>query len=284
SPKAAQRQSRGLHGSCTLEHKHTDQCRHFSTADEMKRKVDEYMKEHGDDVPELKGSHPELEDVLAGNQAWVDKMNETDPDFFKRLTPQNPRYLYLGCSDARVDPIQLMGLEYGALFVHRNVGNQVAPNDLNILSVIDFSVNVLKVPHIVVCGHYDCGAVRGSVAKPDAGGLGLVENWLRNIRDVARLHHDELKALPDPETRHRRLVELNVMEQCLNVLKVGTVQRARMKSHVIGQTEVTLPRVHGLVFDPADGVLHKLKVDFGKVEQYGDLYDLYQVPDWAKSQ
>ncbi len=233
-------------------------------------------------VARLRGSQPDCEDLLAGNRAWVDKMNREDPDFFRRLGQrQEPRYLYIGCSDARVDPSRLLGLDMGKLFVHRNIGNIVSGVDLNLLSVVDFAVNNLRVPHILVVGHYDCGAVRGSIAEPEDGGLGIVENWLRNIRDVARFHREELLAIKDSEQRHRRLVELNVQEQCLNILKIGTVQRKRLKTFV--SESFALPRVHGFVFDPKDGVLKKLPLDFKSlVKDDRFIYDLYRLPSWLR--
>jgi carbonic anhydrase len=233
-------------------------------------------------ISRLRGSQPDCEDLLAGNRAWVDKMNREDPEFFKRLgQKQEPRYLYIGCSDARVDPSRLMGLDMGKLFVHRNIGNIVSGNDLNLLSVVDFAVNNLRVPHILVVGHYDCGAVRGSISEPEDGGLGIVENWLRNIRDVARFHREELLAIEDREQRHRKLVELNVQEQCLNILKIGTVQRKRLKTFVT--ESFALPRVHGLVFDPKDGVLKKLPLDFKSlIKEDRVIYDLYKLPQWIE--
>jgi carbonic anhydrase len=230
----------------------------------------------------LRGSHPDCEDLLAGNRKWVDKMRKEDPSFFDRLGErQTPRYLYIGCSDARVDPGRLMGLDMGKLFVHRNIGNVVSGNDLNLLSVVDFAVNHLRVPHVLVVGHYDCGAVRGPIGEPEDGGLGIVENWLRNIRDVARFHRETLLSIEDREARHRKLVELNVQEQCLNVLKIGTVQRKRLRTFV--KESYALPRVHGLVFDPADGILKKLPLDFKSlIKEDRVIYDLYRLPDWLE--
>ena len=262
-------QHRGFHG-CKRQHTYDDS--------DVHAKVAEHLKKNEKDLPkELMGSHPNMEDVLQGNKEWVKKMNALDPGFFNRLGgKQHPRYLYIGCSDARVDPLRLMGLPQGSLFVHRNVGNVVSNTDLNLLTVVDFAVNFLKVPHIVVCGHYDCGAVRGSIAQPQDGGLGLVENWLTRIRDVARMHRDELKSVEDPEAKHRRLVELNVTEQCLNLYKIGTVQKARLDSYQNKDTHMALPRVHGMVFDPSDGILHKLPVDFKKeIEENRSIYDMY---------
>mmetsp|Transcript_18571 Transcript_18571/g.40168 ORF Transcript_18571/g.40168 Transcript_18571/m.40168 type:complete len:328 (+) Transcript_18571:46-1029(+) len=273
--------ARSFHKSSVLlgkDHDHGKGCNH-GNMDGLTEKIEEYLEEF---APELQGSHPDMEDILKNNKEWVKTQNEKDPEFFKRLGgKQTPRYLYIGCSDARVDPLQLMGLKQGSLFVHRNVGNLVSSTDLNVLTVIDFAVEQLKVPHIVVCGHYDCGAVRGSIAQPSHGGLGIVENWLRNIRDVARTHRDELFSIEDKEDRARRLVELNVVEQCLNIFKIGSVQRRRVKTYVKGEYTYSLPRVHGLVFDPANGILKKLPLDFKKeVEVYRELYDLYTIPDW----
>uniref|UniRef100_A0A7S3PLP3 Carbonic anhydrase n=1 Tax=Aplanochytrium stocchinoi TaxID=215587 RepID=A0A7S3PLP3_9STRA len=260
-------------------------CKHVDD-NELKKKLEAYVdkdeKENGKLT--IDGTMPDLEDVLENNKKWVVEKNKNDPDFFPRnARGQTPRYLYIGCSDARVDPGQLMGLNNAELFVHRNVGNVVSGTDLNFLTVLEYAVDTLKVPHIIVCGHYDCGAVRGSISRPDSGGLGLIENWLRNIRDVARLHKDELKAIKDKEELQRRLVELNVMEQCLNIFKSACVQRRRLRTYVQDHEEFALPRVHGLVFDPAVGILKKLPLNFKReIEEYREIYDLYQVPEWAR--
>jgi len=275
--------SAGFHAGSVLRHGAGSSCDGGASNPDVKKAIEEYVKSlEVDGAEDFMGSHPELEDLLENNKAWVERMNKNDPTFFEKLgAKQTPRYLYIGCSDARVDPGRLMGLEHGKLFVHRNVGNVVSGTDLNVLSAVDFAVKVLKVPHILVVGHMDCGAVRGSIGQPDGGGLGIVENWLRNIRDVARQHKDELFNIEDPEQRVRRLVELNVMEQCLNVLKIGTVQSARVKSYL--QKDVALPRVHGLVFDPANGVLRKLPIDAMKLSETDkDIYSLYQLPEWAE--
>ncbi|KAJ3290047.1 hypothetical protein HDU79_003594 [Rhizoclosmatium sp. JEL0117] len=228
----------------------------------------------------LKGSDPDLKDIIEGSGNWAAIMRERDPDFFNRIGKgQSPNYLYIGCCDARVDPTVLMNLNYGDLFIHRNVGNLVTGSDLNVMSAIEFAVNRLQVPHIIVCGHYDCGAVRGAHKQMDHG---IIENWLRNIRDVARLHNTELTKIPDSEDRHRRLVELNVQEQCLNILKTGSVQRLRMKS--FKETGFATPRIHGLVFDPAAGELKKLDVDWkGETKEFDAIYNLYPDPDVNKS-
>lgn len=279
---------RGLHASAALRHGAKGGSCGGEHDDAMMKAVNEYLTEEEakeiDASPSLGGTHPDLKDVLAGNKAWVARKNSEDPEFFAKLgATQEPRYLYIGCSDARVDPAQLMGLKYRSLFVHRNVGNVVSATDMNVLTVVDFAVNYLKVPHIVVCGHYDCGAVRGSIARPTDGGLGFVENWLRNIRDVALMHRDELKGIAEDEDRHRRLVELNVMEQCLNIFKLGSVQQRRVKTFSNPDYSHALPRVHGLVFDANNGVLKKLPLDFkDEMDKYRELYELYQLPEWVQ--
>ncbi|KAI9332082.1 carbonic anhydrase family protein [Obelidium mucronatum] len=210
---------------------------------------------------QLKGSHPELKDILEASGNWAKKMKDRDPGFFDRIaTSQSPNYLYIGCCDARVDPTVLMNVGYGDLFIHRNVGNLVTGSDLNTMS-----------PHIIVCGHYDCGAVRGAHTQMDHG---IIENWLRNIRDVARLHNTELAKIPGKEDRHRRLVELNVTEQAFNILKTGSVQRLRKQSYK--ETGVALPRVHAIVFDPASGALKKLEVNWKEeTKEFDSIYNLY---------
>lgn len=158
-----------------------DSCGYSHSKEELKQKVDDFVAAENSKLgATLEGSDPELADVLMRNKEWVVRKSKDDPDFFPALgRGQTPRYLYIGCSDARVDPAQMMGVSYGDLFVHRNVGNIVSGTDLNFLSVLEFAVDVLKVPQIIVCGHYDCGAVRGSIAQPKSGGLGLIENWIR---------------------------------------------------------------------------------------------------------
>lgn len=213
----------------------------------------------------------DLSGILEMNKRWVAQETKKDPEYFDRLgKPQTPKYLYFGCSDSRVPANTILGLPPGEVFVHRNVGNQVSGWDLNAMSALEYAVQYLGVQHIIVTGHYDCGAIKASMQKQD---LGLIENWLRSIRDVNRLHHKELAAIQDIDARTRRLVELNVVEQVLNVYKTGVVQRARAESHA--KSGEAFPRVHALVFDPKDGLMQKLNVDFkGLVEKYRDIYDL----------
>ncbi|KAJ9445022.1 Carbonic anhydrase [Diplonema papillatum] len=217
---------------------------------------------------------PELNRLLKNNKEWVDHTNKHHPGFFRMMAAgQQPHYLYIGCSDARVNPGQLMGLKQDELFVHRNVGN-LCPNDLNFLSVLEYAVNFLHVPHIIVCGHYDCGAVRNSVKKQD---IGLLENWIRNIRDVQRLHAGELNEITCTEVKHRRLVELNVIEQCINIFKTSAVQRHRVTTAGDSNRKYpfSTPRIHALVFDPADGILKKLDINWkDEVARYQHIYDL----------
>ncbi|KAJ3076904.1 hypothetical protein HDU98_011000 [Podochytrium sp. JEL0797] len=216
----------------------------------------------------LKGTDPDLKDIIEGSGNWAKRMRDVDPEFFERFEKgQFPNYLYIGCCDARVNPTILMNLEYADLFIHRNVGNLVSGNDLNCMTAIEFAVDRLKVPHIIVCGHYDCGGVHGAMRQMDHG---ILENWLRNIRDVARLHHDELSKITNKEQSHRRLVELNAVEQCRNILKTGCVQRSRRKT--FKETGVALPRVHALVFDPASGELKKMEVE---TKEFEVIYELY---------
>lgn len=215
----------------------------------------------------------ELSHLLDNNRRWVDKQNAADPDFFTHLGGgQAPTYLYIGCSDSRVPANEILGLPAGEVFVHRNVGNLVVNTDLNAASVIEYAVEHLDVKHIIVTGHYDCGAVKASVEKQD---LGMLENWLRNIRDVHRTHFQALHEITDLEAKHRRLVELNVIEQCLNLYKTGVVQRKRLKTFEEGPH--AYPRVHGLVFDPKDGILKRLPVHFkDEIGEMGrEVYDLY---------
>lgn len=217
-----------------------------------------------------------VEKILEGNKKWVAESLNDDPDFFNKLGQvQKPKFLYFGCSDSRVPANEILGLGPGEVFVHRNIGNLVPGNDLSALSVLEYAVGHLNVTDIIVTGHYDCGAVRAATSRQD---LGILENWLRLVRDVYRLHKDHLDHLSNDEERHYRLVELNVVEQCLNIYKTGVVQRKRMQSRAKSSSvaEIT-PRIHGMVFNPADGILKKLKVDFDRrVGNLDHIYGLYE--------
>ena len=154
--------------------------------------------------------------IFENNRAWVEARMQQDPHFFERMAyAQNPDYLYIGCSDSRVSAEEMMGLNPGEVFVHRNVANVVNAIDMNASSVIQYAVRELKVKHIIVCGHYHCGGIAAAMEQKD---YGLLNPWLRNIRDVYRIHQEELDAIEDPATRFDRLVELNVQEQVINVI------------------------------------------------------------------
>ena len=219
-----------------------------------------------------------IEKLLANNKAWVKTRRDADPEFFNRLGQrQTPKYLYFGCSDSRVPANEILGLGPGEVFVHRNVGNLVPVNDLNALSVLEYAVDHLGVTDIIVTGHYDCGAIRAATSRQD---LGMLENWLRLVRDVYRLHKDQLDLLEDAEEKHLRLVELNVVEQCLNLYKTGVVQRKRIQTHAQSNGTEHHPRIHGMVFNPSDGILKKLSVDFR--QRVGNLDHIYGLYDHKK--
>lgn len=192
--------------------------------------------------------------IFENNKKWILDKKATDELFFEKLAKdQNPDYLYIGCSDSRITAEDMMGAAPGEIFVHRNIGNLVVSIDLNAMSVINFAVKVLNVKHIIVCGHYNCGGVRAAMTQED---MGILNPWLRNIRDVYRLHKEELKAIEDPTKRFDRLVELNVTEQCINVIKTAAVQQQFLRSGY--------PVVHGWVMDIRSGNLIDLKIDFEK--------------------
>ncbi len=203
--------------------------------------------------------------IFEANKKWAKERKKEDPDFFEHLAKeQNPDFLYIGCSDSRVHANEIMGLEPGQVFVHRNIGNMVVNTDLNVLSVINYAVEHLRVKYIIVCGHYSCGGIKAAMEPRD---LGILNPWLRNIRDVYRLHQKELDAVEDTTLRYRRFVEINIKEQCLNVIKTAEVQKSFY--------ETGWPRVVGWVYDLHDGTLKDLKINFEK-ELIGirKIYDL----------
>ncbi|KQR66878.1 carbonic anhydrase [Pedobacter sp. Leaf176] len=192
--------------------------------------------------------------IFKNNQEWVQKRLNLEPEYFSNLAKgQTPDILYIGCSDSRVTAEELMGAAPGEVFVLRNIANMVPNTDLSAMSVINYAVMHLKVNHIVVCGHYYCGGVQAAMKSAD---LGILNPWLRNIRDVYRTHQDELNGIADEELRYKRLVELNVEEQCINVIKTAEVQKARKERNLM---------VHGWVFDVHTGELIDLKIDFVKL-------------------
>jgi len=196
----------------------------------------------------------DIKNIFENNRKWVETKLGLDPNYFKQLSEgQSTEILYIGCSDSRVTAEDLMGIQPGEAFVHRNIANMVPNTDLNVMSVIEYAVRYLKVNHIVVCGHYYCGGVKAAMQSAD---LGILNPWLRNIRDVYRIHQQELDSISNEEDRYKRLVELNVQEQCVNVIKTAVVQREYRDRDLM---------VHGWVFDVHSGKLIDLKIDFPKL-------------------
>jgi carbonic anhydrase len=205
-----------------------------------------------------------FEKIFANNQQWVNEKLENNPSYFSDLSKgQNPEVLYIGCSDSRVTAEDLMGVQPGEVFIHRNIANMVISIDLNVMSVLNYAVRHLKVNHIVVCGHYECGGVKAAMQHKD---LGILNPWLRNIRDVYRTHKNELNAISEEPERYNRLIELNVQEQCINLIKTAAVQEAHKERGLL---------VHGWVFDIHTGKLIDLKIDFPKI--LGEIIEIYKL-------
>lgn len=217
----------------------------------------------------------EILELLDRNKVWATNIQDINKDFFEEIhKEQKPDYLWIGCSDSRVPAEQILGLLPGKLFVHRNIANLVPNQDVNAHSVIHYAVGVLKVKHILICGHYNCGGVKAAMMKNDHG---FIDHWLRNIRDVYRLHKKELDGIDDAEARYRRLVELNVIEQCVNVFKAGIVQQTRLENVQNPEIGHAFPRIHPLVFDPRDGKVTKLDVNWEEiVPALRDVYHLFE--------
>ena len=206
----------------------------------------------------------ELGKVFRNNEKWISDKLSVNPSYFEYLSKgQNPEILYIGCSDSRVTAEELMGLNPGDVFVHRNIANMVISTDLNAMSVLNYAVNHLGVNHVVVCGHYFCGGVKAAMQAKD---LGLLNPWLRNIRDVYRLHRKELNSIEDETKKYNRLVELNVQEQCVNLIKTAAVQEAYKERNLT---------VHGWVFDIKTGKLIDLNIDFPKILK--DIMEIYHL-------
>jgi carbonic anhydrase len=189
--------------------------------------------------------HP-FEELLQDNKAWAAEMLANDPDFFNKLSGlQTPEFLWIGCSDSRVPANQITNTQPGEIFVHRNVANLVINTDVNLLSVLDYAVNHLKVKHVIVCGHYGCGGIKASMSKTDY--KPVLNMWLRNIKDVHRLHREELDSITDEDKKFDRLTELNVQEQIFNLAKTSIIQRA--------WKEEQRPELHGWVYGLKDGII-----------------------------
>jgi carbonic anhydrase len=186
------------------------------------------------------------EKLLLENKAWAAEKVQDDPDFFNRLVNiQTPEFLWIGCSDSRVPANEITGTQPGEVFVHRNIANMVVHTDLNLLSVLQYAVDVLKVKHIIVCGHYGCGGVKASMTRHN---FGIINKWLRNIKDVYRYHRDEIDTLPTEDARVNKLIELNVQEQVMNLAKTSIVQKA--------WKDRSSPHLHGWVYDLHDGIIN----------------------------
>ena len=204
----------------------------------------------------------DLNRLLDQNRAWAEGIKASDPDFFQSLAKQqSPKFLWIGCSDSRVPANQLVGLVPGEMFVHRNVANVVVHTDFNCLSVMQYAVDVLKVDHIIVCGHHGCGGVKAALENSQ---LGLIDNWLRHVQDVVREHEQTLKEIDDKTKRLDRLCELNVMEQVLNVCRTTIVQSAWQR----GQELV----VHGWIYGLEDGLLRDLGISIDCAEGLAAAY------------
>jgi carbonic anhydrase len=203
--------------------------------------------------------------IFENNKKWVAEKKNEDINFFEHLAKgQNPEILYIGCSDSRVSAEEMTGISPGQMFVHRNVANLVPNNDNNSAAVVEYAVAHLNVKHIVVCGHYYCGGIKAAMKAED---LGVLNPWLRNVRDVYRLHKDTLDSITDQDERYKKLVELNVEEQCINVIKMAVLQK-----HYL---EKGFPTVHGWVFDLHSGNLIDLRIDFiKKLDGIREIYDL----------
>jgi len=203
--------------------------------------------------------------IFENNEKWIAEKLSVNPEYFRELAKgQNPEFLYIGCSDSRVTAEDLMGVKPGEVFIHRNIANQVIATDNNINSVVQYAVEHLKVKHIIVCGHYECGGVKAALNPSD---MGQLNSWLQTLRDVYRFHRKELDAIEDAQKRFDRLVELNVREQCINIIKIDHVQKAWYKTG--------FPKIHGWVFDVKTGKLIDLKLNMEEeFKEVRSIYDL----------
>jgi carbonic anhydrase len=186
--------------------------------------------------------------LLLQNKAWSEEARENDSNYFKRLeNTQSPKFLWIGCSDSRVPANEITGTNPGEMFVHRNIANMVVHTDLNLLSVLQYAIDVLKVEHVIVCGHYNCGGVKAALTNQS---FGLINKWLRNIKEVYKMHAAELDAIKDEQAKLDKLVELNVVEQCNDLIKTSIVQKAWQKRKA--------PQIHGWVYGLSNGLITEL--------------------------
>jgi carbonic anhydrase len=202
--------------------------------------------------------------LLENNKAWAVLKKYNNPEFFNELSKgQTPEYLWIGCSDSRVPANEVTGTDPGEIFVHRNIANMVVHTDMNMLSVLSYAVEVLHVKHIIVCGHYGCGGVQAAMGNKQ---FGLIDNWLRHLKDVYRYHHKELDAITDKEQRFNRFVELNVFEQVLDLGKTSIVQNAWKKKMPL--------HIHGWVFNLKNGLINDLNVTLTGTKDFHSVYQL----------
>jgi len=204
------------------------------------------------------------ENLLKNNKKWVAEKIDADPDFFKKLAEgQQPPLLWIGCADSRVPANEIIRAQPGEVFVHRNIANMVIHTDMNMLSVLDYAVNILKVKHIIVCGHYGCGGVAAAMGNQH---IGLIDNWIRHIKNVYRLHHKELEAIKDKTKQFNRFVEVNVIEQVLDLAKTSIVQSAWKKDQSL--------HLHGWVYGIESGLIKDLGVNFTSDKDLSNVYQL----------
>lgn len=202
--------------------------------------------------------------LIENNKEWVSRNLAKDPQFFERLADgQEPPLLWIGCSDSRVPANEIIGAAPGEVFVHRNIANMVIHTDISMLSVLDYAVNVLKVKHVIVCGHYGCGGVKAAMGNSQ---IGLIDNWIRHIKDVYRFHHEELNAIQNEKDRFNRFVEVNVAEQVLDLAKTTIVQNAWGKGQQV--------HLHGWVYDIHDGLINDLNVTLKDNKSLNEVYQL----------
>ncbi len=202
--------------------------------------------------------------LLDNNKKWVETKLNQDPDFFNKLSAgQKPPVLWIGCADSRVPANEIIGAGPGEVFVHRNIANLVVHSDMNMLSVLDYAVNVLEVKHVIVCGHYGCGGVQTAMTNKH---VGLIDNWIRHIKDVYRFHQDELNAIEDEKKRFDSFVDFNVVEQVLNLAKTSIVQSAWERGQNL--------HVHGWVYDIKDGLIKDLEITLRDNKSLSKVYQL----------
>ncbi|MDP5229498.1 MAG: carbonate dehydratase [Cellulophaga sp.] len=202
--------------------------------------------------------------LLENNKKWVASKLELDKEYFSKLSKgQSPPVLWIGCADSRVPANEIIGANPGEVFVHRNIANMVVHSDMNMLSVLDYAVNALKVKHIIVCGHYGCGGVKAAMGNDS---IGLIDNWVRHIKDVYRFHKDELDAIEDEKERFDKFVEFNVIEQVFDLAKSSIVQSAWRKHQELS--------VHGWVYELSKGLVKDLNVNFGNNSELDKVYQL----------